>query len=257
MNVSHRASLALVGVFLLSCMTGHAQTPAPRAQVGPLQAWVARDASGVCQLTLHNVAEIAVVAWVVTVHSEEARYISSFRYDGWRDPFHGATASLAVAPGGTQIFHVGEDGALGDLAVRIHLLVLDTDVAHGMPEYAAHTGGAAAELRSLQDRRRTLAAEALALAEKIDAAIARLGMVSVLASRLASSALENEGDWNWWRVAEAAKAAEALPPASLQAATGLSAALNLLREAHRRGTAPVTLHLADPMSPLAMGSCSR
>lgn len=65
----------------------HAQTPAPRAQVGPLQAWVARDAAGVCQLALHNVADTAVVAWVVTVHSEEARYISSFRHDGWRDPF--------------------------------------------------------------------------------------------------------------------------------------------------------------------------
>lgn len=160
-----------------------------------------------------------------------------------------------MVPRGTQRFTVGEDGALGDLAVRIHLLVLDTDVAHGMAEYAAHTRDATAELRSLQEHRGRQAAAALARAEAIDASIAQRGVVSVLSSTLASSTLENGGDWNWWRVAKAAKAAEALPPGSPQGAAGLSAALHLLREAHRRGTAPVTLQLADPMRLLAVGRC--
>lgn len=242
-------------MLLLSPARLHAQTPAPRAQVGPLQAWVARDASGVCQLTLHNAADTPVVAWVVTVHSEEARHISSFRHDGWRDSFDGATPSLSVVPRGIQRFSVGEDGALGDLAVRIHLLVLDTDVAYGMAEYAAHTRGAVGEIRALHEHRGRQAAAALALAERIDAAIAELGVVRVLASKLASVTLENEGDWNWWRVAEAARAAEALRPDSQEAAAGLPVVPSLLREAHRKGTGLIRLRRADPMRPLVIGRC--
>ncbi len=61
---------------LLSSVNGRAQPQPARAQVGPLQAWVARGASGACQLQLRNVGDTTVVGWTVTVHSEDARYIS-------------------------------------------------------------------------------------------------------------------------------------------------------------------------------------
>ena len=51
--------------------TLHAQAPPPRAQVGPLQAWVARSESGACQLRLRNAGDTTVLAWTVTVRSEE------------------------------------------------------------------------------------------------------------------------------------------------------------------------------------------
>jgi hypothetical protein len=241
---------------LLSPGALEAQEQRPRAQVGPLQAWVARGASGVCQLNLRNVADTPVVAWTVTVRSDEARFVSVFRHDGWRDRFHLPAAGLTVVRGKTAHFTVNESGAIGALDVRIHLVVGEDNVAHGMAEPAAHVGAAPDELRSLQARRTQQAAEALARAEQIDAAVAREGVPSVLAARLASSTLENDGNWNWWRVAEEAKAAEALAPGSRAAAQRLSAALDLLREAHRRGTAPVTLRPADSMRPLAVGDCA-
>lgn len=74
----------------------HAQDQPPRAQVGPLQAWVARGASGACQLNLHNLGDTTVVAWTVTVHSENARFIAVFRHDGWRDRFHLPSAALTL-----------------------------------------------------------------------------------------------------------------------------------------------------------------
>jgi hypothetical protein len=245
----------LLGVALLSCVTGYAQTQAARAQVGPLQAWVARGASGACQLQLRNVGDTAVVGWTLTVHSDDARYISVFRHDGWRDEFHLPSASLTVPPGETRTFTVNEQGALGDLAVRIHFLVLADDIAHGMALYAAHVGGADDELRGLQGRRRGQAVQALGVAEKIDEAVRQQGAAQVLAAKLASSVLETDGDWNWWRIMEGVKAAEALPAGDPKAAADLSAALGLLREAHRRGTAAVTLRAAEPMQPLAIGRC--
>jgi hypothetical protein len=251
-----RGALApLLVAALLSSANGYAQTQPARAQVGPLQAWVARGASGACQLQLRNVGDTAVVAWTVTVHSEDAHYISVFRHDGWRDAFHLPSASLHVPPGETRSFTVGEDGAIGDLTVRIHLLVLANDLAHGMAEYAAHVGGADDELRGLQDRRRGQAVQALAVAEKIDEAVRQQGAAQVLASKLASSVLETDGDWNWWRITEAVKAAEALPAGDPKAPADLSAALDLLREAHRQGTAAVTLRAVEPMHPVVVGSC--
>ncbi len=150
---------------------------------------------------------------------------------------------------------MGEDGAIGDLTVRIHFLVLANDLAHGMAQYAAHVGGASDELRGLQDRRRGPAVQARAAAEKVDEAVRQRGAAQVLASKLASSVLETDGDWNWWRISEAVKAAEALPVTDQKASTDLSAAIALLREAHRRGTAVVTLTPAEPMHPVAVGSC--
>jgi hypothetical protein len=139
--------------------------------------------------------------------------------------------------------------------VRIHFVVLATNVAYGLSEQAAHIRPADAERRTLQDSRQRQAAEALAHAQRIDAAIAERGLARVLASGRASTLLESDGEWNWWQVSQAMKAAEALPPASPQAAAALSAALDLLREAHRRGNAPIALEQADTMHPVASGRC--
>ncbi len=106
MIIARRASLALA-VALLSCVNGHAQTQQARAQVGPLQAWVARGASGACQLQLRNVGDTAVVGWTVTVHSEDARYISVFRHDGWRDEFHLPIGQPDGASGRDEELHRG------------------------------------------------------------------------------------------------------------------------------------------------------
>jgi hypothetical protein len=254
MNIGGLACLPALAL-LLPWLIGDAQTDPARAQVGPLQAWVARAASGACQLQLRNVGDTAVVAWTVTVHSEDARYISVFRHDGWRDEFHLPSASLTVPPGVTKTFTVNEEGALGELAVRIHFLVRADDVAHGMAEHAAHVGGAAVELRGLRERRGRQAVQALALAEQIDEAVRQRGAAQVLASTLASSVLETDGDWNWWRIAEAMKAAEALPAGDRRAPGDLRAAVALLRDAHRRGTSEVTLMPAEPMQPIAIGRC--
>ena len=215
-----------------------------------------RSESGACQLRLRNVGDTTVLAWTVTVSSEDARYVSQFRHDGWRDEFHLPSARLDVPPGETRTFTVNEDGALGDLIVRIHFLALSSGIAHGMSEYAAHVGDAAAEIGLLQARRRRQAAEAQDVVTRLDAAIVEKGVASVLASTLASSLLQNEGDWNWWRVTQAVLAAEALPAGSPKAATQLSAALDLLREAHRRGNEPLRLTVAEPMAPLVVGRCA-
>ncbi len=124
-----------------------------------------------------------------------------------------------------------------------------------MSESAAYVGDAAAELGLVQARRRRQAAEAQDVVARLDAAIAAQGVAKVLASTLASSLLQDEGTWNWWRVAQAALAAEALPAGNPKAAAHLSEALNLLREAHRRGNEPLTLTAAEPMAPLVVGRC--
>lgn len=234
----------------------HAHTPPPRAQVGPLQASVARSESGACQLRLLNVGDTTVVAWTVTVQSEDARYVSAFRHDGWRDAFHLPTSILRLPSGETRSFTVNEEGALGDLTVRIHFLALTNGVAYGMSESAAYVGPAAAELTLLVERRRRQAAEALAVVEKVEAALAEQGVAKVLASKLASSILETDGDWNWWRVSQDVKAAETLRSHDPKAAAALSAALDLLREAHRQGNTPITLTAAEPMAPLVAGNCT-
>ena len=228
----------------------------PRAQVGPLQAWVARGGPGPCQLRLHNTGDTTVVAWTVTVQSEDARYVSVFRHDGWRDRYHPASVNLDVPPGRARSLTVNEEGAVGDLTVRIHLLVLSSGIAHGMSVHATHIGNAGEELGLLHARRRRQAAEAQHVVARLDAAIAKQGIATVLASTLASSLLHDEGDWNWWRVTQAVLAAEALPAGSAKAAARLSAALDLLREAHRRGNESLTLKVAEPMAPFAVGRCA-
>jgi hypothetical protein len=244
----------VVAVLLASL---HAQTPPARAQIGPLQAWVERSESGACQLRLRNAGDTTVLAWTVTVSSEDARYVSLFRHDGWRDEFHLPSARLDVPPGETRHFTVNEDGASGDLTVRVHFLASSSGVAHGMSEPAAHVGDAVAELAFLQARRRRQAAEAEDVLARLDAAIVEKGVATVLASALASSLLENEGDWNWWRVTQALLAAEALPAGDPKASAHLSAALDLLREARRRGNEPLTLTAAEPMAPLVVGRCAQ
>jgi hypothetical protein len=227
---------------------------APRAQVGPLEAWTARGDTGTCQLRLRNQGGPDVMAWTVTVRSEQARHTTQYRHDGWRDDFHLPAAALRIPSGETKAFTVREDAARGDLTVRIHLLVLADGVAHGMPEPAAFVGSAAEELRRVQERRSAIAAQALAIADKAEAAIRQHGVQHVLRTALASSLLDTESDWNWWRIDEAVRAAEArLPDAA--AAADLDAALDLLREAHRQGTSGVTLQPAEPMRPEVVGTC--
>ena len=228
----------------------------PRAQVGPLRAWVARGDSGACQLELHNTGTSPVVAWTVTVRSEQARHVTVFRHDGWRDEFHLPASALQVPPGFTKAFTVDEAAAAGALVVRIHLLVLGSNVAHGMREGAAHIGAADEELGRLTARRQAVAAEARQITDRVEAALRERGIAAVLSTRLTSSILESDGDWNWWRIAEAAKAAEAKAADDPDAAAGLRAALDLLRDAHRVGMAPVTLIPAEPMQAAAVGTCT-
>lgn len=226
------------------------------ARVGPLEASVARAASGACRLHLRNAGPVPIEAWTVTVRSEAARHVSIHRHDGWRDPFHLPQATLQVAPGETRHFTVPEDGALGDLTVRIHFVVLASGVAYGMPTAAAHVGDAAHERDNLVEARRAQALEAQQHADRLEAALARDGVARVLADRVASALLENEGNWNWFRIAEAAKAAEARPPGDPAAPPALRAAIDLLREAHQKGMAPVTLAEVEPMRPVAIGTCT-
>ncbi len=241
--------LALLLLALTQATTGP-------ARVGPLEAWVERAASGACQLRLRNAGSPSVEAWTVTVRSDEARHVSIHRHDGWRDEFHLPSATLALTAGETRHFTVPEDGALGALTVRIHFVALPSGVAYGMPEPAAHVGDAAHERDRLVEARRAQAVEAQQHADRLDAAIARDGVARVLADRVASALLENEGTWNWWRIAEAARAAEARPPGDPSAPPALRAAIGLLREAHHRGMAPVALGEAEPMRPVAIGACT-
>jgi hypothetical protein len=161
-----------------------------------------------------------------------------------------------VPPQETRVFTVAEEGALGHLRVEIHLVVRADGQAHGMAEWSSHVAPAARVLARMLDRRRQTALEALGLAEKADAAIGLQGAAQVLASKFVSTMLETDGDWNWWRITEGAKAAEAMPAGDPKAFADLSAAIDLLREAHRRGTDVVTLTPAEPMHPVAVGTCT-
>lgn len=221
-----------------------------------LQASVARDASGACQLRLRNTGAIEIVAWVVTVQSREARYIAQFRHDGWRDRYHLPSTSLTLDKDRTHRFTVRENGALGILEVRIHLVVGADDVAYGMSDYAAHTGGADVLLRRVQELRARQAGEALDLAGRIDALVDHQGLAKVLSSKAASAVLQSHGTWNWWRVTQALQSAESRPPGNMEAQADVSTALDLLREAGRTGRAPITLAQAEPMQPLGIGDCA-
>ena len=67
--------------------------------------------------------------------------------------------------------------------------------------------------------------------------------------------LEATGELNWWRVRELVLAAEASAKGDASGETRIREAVALLREAHRRGSAEVTLRRADPLRPVAVGSC--
>ena len=125
-----------------------------------------------------------------------------------------------------------------------------------MSESAAYVGDAAAELGLVQARRRRQAAEAQDVVARLDAAIAEQGVAKVLASTLASSLLQDEGDVEL--VAGGSGRPRSRGPSRRQPESGrshLSEALNLLREAHRRGNEPLTLTAAEPMAPLVVGRC--
>ncbi len=253
-----RGAWGLLASALLAIL--HAQAPArraERAQVGPLQAWVARGASGVCQVRLRNTGESIVEAWNVTVRSADARHTMIVEHDGWRDAYHLPSAALRLQPGDTRAFTVHEDGAAGDLDVEIHLVVQADGTAYGMEAASSHVARGERILARMIEGRRKVAEEAERHVDIVQASIGRDGVARVLAHRVASSTLENEGDWNWWRVREVIEAAEALPPGDPAAADRLSAALDLLREAHRRGMAPVALAHTDPLMASAVGRCDR
>lgn len=250
--VSASLALAAIGV----CAQPSPRSPHRPAQVAGLQASVARDASGACQLRLRNTGSTEIVAWVVTVQSHDARYISQFRHDGWRDRYHLPSTSVTLARDGTQRFTVREGGARGILEVRIHLVIHADDVAYGMSEHAAHTGGAEILLRRVQEVRARQADEALDLAGKIDALIDDQGLAKVLSSKAASALLQSDGTWNWWRITQAFHAAESRAPGDMEAMADVSSAFDLLREAGRTGKAPITLARGEPMQPLGIGECA-
>lgn len=240
----------------LSAQPSPPGAPHRPAQVAGLQASVARDASGVCQLRLRNTGAIEIVAWVVTVQSREARYIAQFRHDGWRDRYHLPSTSLTLDKDRTHRFTVRENGTLGILEVRIHLVVGADDVAYGISDYTAHTGGAEVLLRRVQEVRARQADEALDLAGRIDALVDHQGLAKVLSSKAASGVLQSHGTWNWWRVTQALQSAESRSPADMEAKADISTALGLLREAGRTGRAPITLAKGEPMQPLGVGDCA-
>lgn len=232
--------------------------PSPdTARVGPLEAWVGTNAFGACQLHLRNAAAVPIEAWRVSVRSAETRRTTIAAHDGWRDPFHMPLEESRLDPGETVSVAVSGDGARGPLTVRVHLVVRGDDLAHGDHEAVGASGDAAFELRQLLDRRRGAAAEALAVADAIEAAIRSEGVGRVLATHRLSERLDTAGDWNWWDVTQQALAAEAAAERDpIGAARMLRAAVARLREANRKGTAPVTLTPADPARFLVVGRCS-
>lgn len=232
------------------------QTAPDTARVGPLEVSVGRNAFGACQLRLHNAGAMAIEAWRVSVRSDEARRTTIERRDAWRDPFHLPLEASRLDPGETVTRPLAEAGAVGPLQIRIHLVVRADGVAHGMAEAEAYTSAAPRELELLVERRRPQATEALALATRTEAAIAVDGVATVLARRQLSTLLDTEGDWNWWQVREQARAAEALATTAPSAAAAqLAGAIALLKTAHRVGTAGLTLAVAEPMQPRAVGRC--
>ncbi|BCS35890.1 hypothetical protein TBR22_A51250 [Luteitalea sp. TBR-22] len=252
-----RPSAFVLASVLLASLTAHAQVQGETARVGPLEAWVGANAFGACQLHLRNVGTVPIEAWRVSVRSEETRHTTIAAHDGWRDRFHMPLEESQLDPGETVNVAVTGDATRGPLTVRVHLVVRGDDIAHGNPEAVGASGDAAFELRQLRDRRRGAAAEALAAADATEAAMRSEGVGRVLATRRLSERLDKAGDWNWWEVTQQALAAEAAAARDpIAAARGLRQALALLREAHQRGTAPITLQPAEPARFLVIGRCS-
>ena len=229
--------------------------PALPAAVGPLRAWVARSASGACQLRLRNTGDVPLEAWTVTVQSADARHTTIVRDDHWRDAYHLPLGASRIEPGETDAFPIPEDGALGDLTIRVALLVRSDGVAFANPESVPGVGTGDDERRGVVTRRTREAMEARRLADAIEARLASDGLVPMFEARRISSLLEAEGDLNWWRVSELVAAAERLPAGDRSGAARVREAVALLREAQRRGSAEVALHRADPLRPVAVGRC--
>jgi hypothetical protein len=227
----------------------------PRAQVGPLQAWTARSATGVCQLRLRNTGDVPIEAWTVTVRSEEARHTTIAREDHWRDAYHLPLSAARVEPGETDAFTIADQAARGALTVRIVLLVRSDGVAYGTPEPVPGVGDADDERRGLVTRRTREAEEARQLADAIEARMASDGLVPMFEARRLSALLDAQGDLNWWRVRELVVGAEAAPAGDQGAASRVREAVGLLREAHRKGTADIVLQRAEPLRPMVVGRC--
>lgn len=233
----------------------HQPDASPRAQVGPLQAWTARSASGGCQLLLRNVGDVPIEAWTVTVRSEDARHTTIVREDHWRDAYHLPLSASRIEPGATNAFTIQDAAARGALTVRIALLVRSDGVAYGNPEQVPAVGDADHERRGLVTRRVREAEEARQLADAIAARMASDGLVPMFEARRLSALLESEGDLNWWRVRELVLAAEAAPPGDAGAAARVREAVSLLREADRKGTMEIVLQRAEPLRPMVVGAC--
>lgn len=245
-------TLAAWFVALLSLLQADA---APRAQLGPLQAWTARSASGVCQLRLRNAGDVPIEAWTVTVRSDEARHTTIVREDHWRDAYHVPLAAARIEPGETDAFTIQEDAARGPLTVRIALHVRSDGVALGNPEMVPGVGTGADERRWLVTRRAREAAEAVLLADRIEGRLAADGLVPMFEARRISALLDAEGDLNWWRVRELVLSAEAAPPGDPAGPARIREAVALLRDAARKGSLGVDLHPADPARPVVVGAC--
>lgn len=245
-------TLAAWFVALLSLLQADA---AARAQLGPLQAWTARSASGVCQLRLRNAGEVPIEAWTVTVRSDQARHTTIVREDHWRDAYHVPLAAARIEPGETDAFTIQEDAASGALTVRIALLVQSDGVAVGSAEMVPGVGTGADERGWLATRRAREAAEAGQLADAIEARLASDGLVPMFEARRISALLEAEGDLNWWRVRELVLAAEASRRGDASAERQLKQAIALLREAQGKGAAEVVLREAAPSQSMAVGTC--
>lgn len=228
---------------------------APRAQVGPLQAWTARSATGVCQLRLRNTGDEPIEAWTVTVRSDTARHTTIVRQDHWRDTYHLPLAAARVEPGETDAFTIAEAAARGALTVRIALLVRSDGVAYGAAEQVPGVGDADDERLGVVTRRTREAEEARQLADVIEARLASDGLVPMFEARRLSTLLESEGDLNWWRIRELVLSAEAAPAGDPSGPARIRDAIALLRDAHRKGTTPIALHRAEPMQPMVVGTC--
>lgn len=231
--------------------------PAPdeQAAVGPLRAWMARSASGVCQLRLRNVGSAPIEAWTVTVRSADARHTTIVRQDHWRDAYHLPLAASRIEPGDTDAFTIQEDAAVGPLTIRVALVVQSDGIAFGTPDVVPGVGTADDERRSLVARRANEAAEAAQLADAIEGRLATDGLVPMFEARRLSALLEATGELNWWRVRELVLAAEASAPGDASAESRIREAIALLRDAHRRGRAEVTMQRAEPLRPVAVGRC--
>ena len=210
----------------------------PAALVGPLEATVGRNIFGACQVRLRNVGEVPLEAWVVTVHSTDARHTTIVRHDGWRDAYHVPDRAITIARGETRAFTIDEDGARGTLDVEISLVVDAQGRAFGLTEPVRGLGTGPRVLQRIVDARRSAAGEARAHAEAIESALSVMGARTTLESRVLSRRLESDGEANWWRLREQTRAAEAAP-----AATGSIEALRQvvaeLRRAHAQGMAAV------------------